>query len=127
MSAKKLLIVGGASAAFGVLVAMNQAPNAPENPVPQPAVSPAPSPSPPASDQDAVVGKTKDALAQATAGGGYTRSEYSDTYKELGRIAFSKLNLLEPGALYAAAESKQCDRVITAGLNRTGFAGGSNS
>ena len=59
----------------------------------------------------------KDTASQATATGGYTRSEYRETYNELGSAAFAKLNVLEPGALYAVAESKNCDVVEESGLS----------
>lgn len=44
----------------------------------------------------------------------YTRDEYGNTYSRVGAATFAKLNELEPGAAYAAAESRWCDRVLSA-------------
>lgn len=41
----------------------------------------------------------------------YTRAEYGKTYANVGAATFAKLSRLEPGAAYAVAESKSCDRV----------------
>ena len=41
----------------------------------------------------------------------YTRSENPKTYTLVGAEAFAQLNVLEPGAIYAAAESEACDKV----------------
>lgn len=47
----------------------------------------------------------------------YTKGEYGKTYARIGRATFAKLNQLEPGAAYAAAESAQCDRVLSASVS----------
>lgn len=47
----------------------------------------------------------------------YTRAEYGTTYKRVGATSFAKLNELEAGAVYAAAESKSCDKVVDAAVS----------
>lgn len=61
-----------------------------------------------AQDHREVVEKAKPALEGRT---DYTRTEYRDTYRRVGASTFAKLNELEPGAAYAAAESQTCNRV----------------
>lgn len=64
-----------------------------------------------AKDHRAVVEKAKPALEGRA---DYTRAEYGETYRRVGAATFAKLNDLEPGAAYAAAESKSCNRVNAA-------------
>lgn len=52
-------------------------------------------------------------------GSAYTRAEYGDTYRRVGAATFAKLNELEPGAAYAAAESNSCNRVNAAAVSDT--------
>lgn len=49
----------------------------------------------------------------------YTRAEYGDTYARVGAATFAKLDDLEPGAAYAAAESNSCNRVNAAMVSDT--------
>jgi hypothetical protein len=49
----------------------------------------------------------------------YARSEYRDTYALVGPATFAKLHVLETGAAYAAAESRSCNRVLSAMISDT--------
>lgn len=62
-------------------------------------------------EHEKVVEKASPAVATAT---NYTRTEYGDTFNRVGASTFGRLGELEPGAVYAAAESKSCDRVSLA-------------
>lgn len=44
----------------------------------------------------------------------YSKAEYGQTFTRVGGATFAKLNELEPGAAYAAAESGSCDAVASA-------------
>ena len=61
-----------------------------------------------ASEQAEITTKAVEAISAVS---DYTRAEYPDTYRRVGNITFAKLDELEPGAMYAAAESKNCDVV----------------
>lgn len=61
--------------------------------------------------QDKVVAKARPALEVAP---NYTRAEYGQTFARVGSKTFARLNGLEPGAAYAAAESSSCDQVSSA-------------
>lgn len=63
------------------------------------------------SEHDRVVEKTRLALEVPP---NYTQSEYRQTYSRVGAATFARLNRLEPGAAYVAAESRSCDRVTAA-------------
>lgn len=65
-------------------------------------------------DHRQVVGKAAPAI-QAVAK--YTRAEYGQTFARVGAATFAKLNALEPGAAYAAAESKSCNRADFAAVS----------
>jgi len=52
----------------------------------------------------------KKASAAVEVPANYTRAEYGKTFARVGAATFAKLNELEPGAAYAAAESKSCNR-----------------
>jgi hypothetical protein len=56
----------------------------------------------------------KKALPVAATPANYTRAEYGETYERVGAGSFAKLDELEPGAAYVAAESEECDRVTNA-------------
>jgi hypothetical protein len=60
-------------------------------------------------------------LAKAKAGtdsiSEYTRKEFPETYRRVGATTFKKLAELEKGAVYAAAESKSCDKVEISGAS----------
>lgn len=64
----------------------------------------------------AVIAKAQPALNGRA---NYTRLEYADTFRRVGPARFAKLNDVEPGATYAAAESKSCNRVNAAMVSDT--------
>ncbi|MGJ3627154.1 hypothetical protein AB5I41_09845 [Sphingomonas sp. MMS24-JH45] len=65
------------------------------------------------SEHDKVSAKGTAALAGLTP---YKKGDNNQTYRRLGASTFAKLEHLEPGAVYAAAESRACDQVATATL-----------
>lgn len=72
-----------------------------------------------AADAAAEVRRVHDKVAERAAGaladtGGYTKGDYRSTYARVGAATFARLNELEPGAVYVAAESRHCDRVGSA-------------
>ncbi len=67
-------------------------------------------------EHDRIVEKASPALEVPS---NYTRSEYRQTYARVGAASFAQLNRLEPGAAYAAAESRSCDRVVSAMVSDT--------
>jgi len=74
---------------------------------------PAPAETPPAKAnggdaQSTIRKKAKDAISHVEA---YTPSQDRDVYNALGPQLFSRVAALEPGAIYAAAESNKCDSV----------------
>ncbi|MDH2135122.1 hypothetical protein N5J77_28755 [Sphingobium yanoikuyae] len=58
--------------------------------------------------QNEILAKAKAGMESVTK---YTKDDFEDTYAKVGAGAFKRLNELEPGAIYAAAESKNCDAV----------------
>ena len=67
-----------------------------------------------AEEHNRILAKAEEAIAYPA---DYTRSEYPDTYAKLGAETFAELGELEPGAIYAAAESRQCDKVLSAAIS----------
>jgi hypothetical protein len=67
-------------------------------------------------DHEKVVEKAQPALGGNMT---YTQAEYGDTFDRVGAATFAKLGDLEPGAAYAAAESKSCNRVNVAMVSDT--------
>jgi hypothetical protein len=67
-----------------------------------------------AADHTAAVAKARSVLNPPS---NYTRAEYGSTFKRVGAATFAKLNELEPGAVYAAAESTSCNKVNYAGVS----------
>ena len=67
-----------------------------------------------AASQSEIAGKVPASLMETA---NYTRAEYPKFYRQLGAAVFAKLSELEPGALYAVAESSQCDAVENAGVS----------
>lgn len=63
---------------------------------------------------DAIIARSQDLVKQLVP---YTKGEYPDTYKALGAKAFARLDELEPGAVYAAARSEQCDKPTYAAVS----------
>lgn len=53
----------------------------------------------------------------------YTRAEFPRAYKNVGKKMFARLGELEPGAIYAAAESAGCDEVTLSGVSGRSEAG----
>lgn len=49
----------------------------------------------------------------------YSRSEYPKLYSQIGSATFAKLNTLEEGAIYHAAESENCSKVLSSGTSDT--------
>lgn len=71
-------------------------------------------------ENDRVIEKAQPALEGNMT---YTRAEYGDTYARVGAATFAKLGEIEPGAAYAAAESKSCNRVNAAMVSDTSKSG----
>lgn len=67
-----------------------------------------------AATQTEITAKVPGSLMKATS---YTRAEYPRLYGQLGKATFGKLNELESGALYAAAESSRCNAVENGGVS----------
>lgn len=67
-----------------------------------------------AAEQSKITDKVPASLIAAA---NYTRGEYPDLYRQIGKATFSKLSKLEPGAIYAASESQNCDAVQSAGVS----------
>lgn len=71
-------------------------------------------------EQSKITDKVSGDLLKAAA---YSRADYPKLYSQLGKAAFEKLDDLEPGALYAAAESNQCDMVESVGVSDSSLKG----